>query len=94
MADESFWIDRAQSAEAKLATLKGAIEPMKQKIQDFKTNFGVKERSDGSLDIDFYKFVTALGIESALELRGIIDEKYRISGKPGEKPHIKLQANG
>lgn len=90
MADDNFWMERAQSAEAKLETLKQAIEPMKQRIQDFKANFGLQERSDGSITIDYDKFVTALGIESALELRSIIDEKYQISGKPGKKPRIRL----
>lgn len=93
MSDELFWMERAQSAEAKLTTMKESHEKAVEKVREFKTNFGVKERSDGSIDIDFDKFTQALGIEPAFELRAIIDETYQISGDPGEKPHIKLVPN-
>ena len=44
------------------------------------------------LEIDFDKFVPALGVEGALELRRIIDETWRVSGAPGEKPRLKVKA--
>ena len=90
--DESYWINRAQSAEAKLATLESNTGPMKEKIQNFKLNWGIKEKGDGSWDIDFDKFVERLGMEQALGLREIIDEKYRISGAAGEKPKVRVNA--
>ena len=92
MSDESLWIERAQSAEAKLATQKQAFEAAIDRIKDFKTNFGIREKSNGEIDIDFDKFVDRLGIEGWIELRKVGDEKYRISGVPGEKPHVRLTA--
>ena len=90
MADESIWIEKAQSCEAKLATMKQAYEPALERVKEFKTNFGIKERSNGELVIDYEKFVERLGVEGALELRKVIDEKYNITGKPGDKPHVRL----
>ena len=87
---ESMWIERAQSAEAQLATLKQAFEPAIERVKTFKTNFGIKERQNGEIVIDFDKFAKNLGIESAFELRAIIDEVYNISGEPGKKPHLTL----
>ena len=90
MSEESIWIERAQSAEAKLATLKDAYGPALEKVKAFKTNFGIQERDTGEIVIDFEKFVAKLGVESALVLRGVIDEQYHISGKPGDKPRMKI----
>ena len=87
---ESYWIERAQSAEAQVQTLKDAFQPAIERVKNFKANFGVKERSDGQIDINFDVFAERLGLESALELRAIIDEKYQIAGAPGEKPRIRL----
>jgi len=92
MADESFWIERAQSAEARLATLKESQGAAIERVKQFKTAFGVRERSDGTLSIDFAKFANAIGIEGALELRKVIDETYSISGEPGAKPKIRMTA--
>lgn len=89
---DNYWMDRAQSAEARLNTLKDSIDPMKQRIQKFKENFGVRERSDGSIVVDYNKFVRNLGAEGALELRRIIDEVYNIRGAPGEKPKMRIPA--
>ena len=88
--NESMWIEKAQSCEAKLATMKQAYEPALERVKEFKTNFGIKERSNGELVIDYEKFVERLGVEGALELRKVIDEKYNITGKPGDKPHVRL----
>ena len=88
--DERYWIEQAQSCQAQLATLRDAYGPALERIKQFKANFGVTERSDGRIDIDFDKFAERIGIEGALELRRIIDEKYGITGKPGEKPHVRV----
>lgn len=90
--DESFWIQRAQSAEARLQTLTEAYQPAIERIQQFKSNLGVKERSDGSLVVDFDRFVKAIGAEAALECRRIIDEHYGIRGAPGDKPRMRAVA--
>jgi hypothetical protein len=73
---EQMWIDRAQSAEAQLKTLRESQGLAIQRIKDFKQNFGIKERGNGEIEIDFPKFVERLGEESAAELRKVIDEKY------------------
>ena len=90
MSDESHWIERAQSCEARLSTLKDAYGPAIERVKQFKANFGVRERSNGEIDIDFEKFVERLGVGAALELRRVIDEKYAVSGAPGEKPHVRV----
>jgi aminopeptidase N len=90
MQDESMWIARAQSAEAQLTTLKEAYAPAIEKVKNFKANFGIKERFDGEIVIDFEKFVSNLGLQAAMELRKAIDDFYKVSGEPGKKPHIKL----
>ena len=77
MADESVWIERAQSAEARLSSLKQATEQAIERVKTFKANFGVKERANGEIDIDFAKLVQNLGRENAMELRRIIDERYK-----------------
>ena len=73
---ENMWMDRAQSAEAKLNTLRQAQGAAMDRVKDFKTNFGIRERDNGEIVIDFSKFVERLGAESSTELRKIIDEKY------------------
>ena len=87
---EQMWMERAQSAEAKLATLREAYEPALERVKTFKANFGVREKSNGEIAIDFDKFVERLGQEQCFELRQIIDKRYNISGNPGEKPRVKL----
>jgi len=74
--DDSVWMERAQSAEAKLSTLKQAVEPALQRVKDFKANFGVRERDNGEIDIDFEKLVENLGEAGALSLREVIDKRY------------------
>ena len=90
---ESELLHRAQTAEAKYNTLMQSVEPMKQKIQNFKMEWGINERGNGAWQINFDKFAENLGIEQALELRAIIDEKYGISGAAGEKPKVRVPAN-
>ena len=90
MATESEWIHRAQSAEARLGTQEAAAGEMKKKIQNFKASWGITEKSDGSWDMNFDKLADNLGMEQALVLRAIIDEKYGIHGAPGEKPKVRV----
>lgn len=92
MSDESMWIERAQSAEARLKTLEDQYKPALERVKAFKANFGVKERGDGTISIDFEKMVANLGMEASIELRGVIDQTYGISGEPGEKPKVKVRA--
>lgn len=80
--DEQYWSERAKSAEAQLGTLKQQIEPMQERYRNFKANMGVKERSDGSLVIDYDKFVERLGPEASAELRKVIDEKFGVGVPP------------
>jgi len=63
--------------------LKDAYQPAIEKIRQFKANFGVRERSNGEIDIDFDKFVKNIGREGAMELKGIIETQYkRPRGRP------------
>ncbi len=73
---EDMWMDRAQSAEAQLKTLREAQGAAIERIKDFKANFGIKERGNGEIVIDFPKFVERLGQEDAAELQKVIAEKY------------------
>ncbi len=92
MAEDSFWIDRAQSAEAREKTLRDQIEPLKERVRSICEMLGARIKGDGSAEIDFEKFVEHLGMENALQVRAIIDERYGITGKSGEKPRIKVKA--
>ena len=76
MSEDSVWIERAQSAEAKISTLTQALESAVERIKVFKSNFGLKERDNGEIVIDFDKFADRLGRENALLLKAIIEKKY------------------
>lgn len=89
---ENEWREKAQSLQAQLNTLEQAYKPQIERVKQFKSNFGVRERSDGSIVIDYDKLVKGLGPEGCLELRKIIDSTFSISGNPGEKPKIKVRA--
>ena len=90
---EQFWVNRAQSAEAKLATLKQNFEPALERVKQFKANFGIREKSDGSIDIDFEKMVDRLGPAACLELKSIIDAKYTIRQRRHLKPSVQMNAS-
>ena len=75
MSDD-FWISRAQTAEAQLKTMREAHGAAIDRVRDFKANFGLRERDNGEIVIDFQKFAERLGIDSAIELRKVLDEKY------------------
>lgn len=87
---EAEWRERAETAEAKLSTQQQVHEMAVGRVKAFKGNFGLRERSNGEIVVDFDKFAERIGIEGALELRKIIDERYQISGEPGTKPHMRL----
>lgn len=70
------WIERAQSAEAQLQTMRQSKDAALNRIRDFKTNFGLRELDTGQIVIEYDKFVASLGKDNALELRVIIDEQY------------------
>jgi hypothetical protein len=74
--DENHWSEKAKSLQAQLDTLKGQIDPVIERYTNFKANFGVKEKSDGSISIDFDKFVERLGQGGCAELRKVMDEKF------------------
>lgn len=92
MADESFWINRAQSAETKLSTAQEQIERVKEKLRDIMETLCARERSDGTIDIDFDALVQKFSLEHALALRTAIDRHHGISGAAGEKPRIRVAA--
>ena len=89
---ESQWIERAQVAEARLTTMQESVDRLKEKYRTLLQTLGAKERSDGTVDIDFEALVERLSAEHALELRAIIDQTHCISGAPGEKPRISVTA--
>ena len=74
--DDGYWIDRAQTAEATLNTLRESLQPALDRVKAFKANFGVRERANGEIDIDFDKLIENLGQPASLALRTIIDERY------------------
>ena len=82
---EDMWMVRAQTAEAQLKTLREAQGAAIERIKDFKANFGIRERGNGEIVIDFQKFVERLGDDSANELRKIINEKYPVAAVPKRK---------
>lgn len=87
-AGEDVWRERAETAEAQITTAKEATENVRAKMRSFSETFGIKGTMSGDLRINFDKLVEVIGVEQALELRKIIDEKYHIRGAPGEKPKI------
>ena len=92
MAEDSYWVERAQSAEAKLATCQQNQDRVKEKLRHMMEALGAKERRDGAIDIDFEALAGKLSLEHWLELRAAGDEVHRVSGAPGEKPRIKVTA--
>ncbi len=91
--DEQFLLNRAETAEAKLGTLKANIDALKERVQQFKANFGIREKSDGSIDIDFDKMVDRLGLEASLELKSVIEGKYAVRRRRHLKPTVRMNAS-
>ena len=73
---EDRWRERAQNAEAVNVTLKESSAAVINQYKEFKTNFGIREKQGGVIEIDFDKFVENIGFESAMELKKVIDEKH------------------
>lgn len=90
MSDSEIY-GRMQSAEASNNTLRQEMERMRDRWRDFKSTLGIKERGDGSLDIDYDILVERIGLESWIELRQIGDARYGVRGAPGEKPTIRMR---
>lgn len=78
---EQMWMERAQTAEAQLITQKEALGGAIERIKTFKANFGIREKQDGTIEIDFDKFALNIGHKAALELIKVFDETYHITGK-------------
>ena len=57
MMDESQLYSRMQSAEASNNTLRQEMGRMRDRWREFKDNFGIRERSDGAINVDFDVFV-------------------------------------
>jgi hypothetical protein len=73
---DSYYLERAQSAEAKYATLQNSVERIKQDARDVLECFSARKKSDGTFDIDYEKFIERLGRDACLELKKVIDEQY------------------
>ena len=87
---ETMWRERAQTAEATISTLRNQINPLREEARSTKDALCAKRRNDGSFDINFDKLVEKLGGEACLQLRAIIDERWKISGEAGAKPRMKV----
>lgn len=88
-----YWMEQVKDVEMRFTTYKEANAAAVERVKAFKANFGIKEKSDGEIVIDYDKFVKSLGLSGSMELRKVIDDTYNVTGDAGEKPHIKL-ANG
>jgi len=77
MSEDSFWIERAQTAEASLASLKAGIDDIRADARCILETFCARKNKDGSFDIDFEKFIKSIGEESSLSLGEIINDRYK-----------------
>lgn len=92
MFDDNTAFNTIQGLQAEIATLQDAKEAVRQRYQQFKMNFGVRERQDGSCVVDYDRFVEGLGPEGWIELRAIGDARWQVRGAPGEKPRMTVAA--
>ena len=90
--EDGYWVDRAQTAEAKLATCQENQDRVIEKFRDMMETLAARELSDGSVDIDFVALAGKLSLEHALALRQAIDDHHHISGDAGEKPKVRVGA--
>lgn len=81
-------VDQFKDLRAQVTAAQQQYQVILERYQEFKTNFGVKERRDGSITIDYDKFVERLGKEGWAELRRIGDEKHG-AGAAGEAMGLK-----
>ncbi len=80
------------TAESQHQTLRDQMERLKEKVRGLMETFGARERSDGTIDINFEKLVERLPVDQALELRATIDQTHQVSGAAGEKPRVSVKA--
>ena len=76
MSEDSFLVERAQTAEAKLNTLQQTVDRIREDARTVLETFAARKQGDGSFNIDYEKFIENIGPEGAAELRQIIDEQY------------------
>ena len=65
------WIDRAQTAEASLATKQQVVDSLKEELRIIKETFGIKGNSAG-YNIDYAVLVANLGPDQCAELREVM----------------------
>jgi hypothetical protein len=73
---EQAWMERAQSAEGKIASLTNAVEAANERLQSAFALFGIKAKMGGAFSIDYAMLVANLGPDQCQELRKIMDEKF------------------
>jgi len=73
---EVVWMERAQSCEARLSTMKDQQDRLKEDAQYILETFGARKKQDGSFDINYQKFVDMLGPEQAKAVSGMIEMTY------------------
>ncbi len=66
------WIERAQTGEATLATVRQGAEHAKEELRLIKDTFGIRGNSM-EYRIDFDALVKSLGPDQCAELKSIID---------------------
>lgn len=86
--------DLIRSLQVRLQTVQAQTDRLTQKVADTREALCARERSDGSIVIDFDKLADRLGLEQCLVLRAAIDERWSISGEAGQKPRVRLKAAG
>lgn len=68
------WVERAQSAEARLSTAEAGTEILKQKLRSITETLGVKITAEG-MTVDYDLLIQGLGEGGVAELREIMDAK-------------------
>lgn len=84
--------DVRRSLEVKLGTMQQNMDRVTEKCASLREALCAKERSDGTLVINFEALVEKLGPVACLELRAAIDERWRVSGEAGQKPRMRVTA--
>lgn len=66
-----YWIEKAQTAEAQVATLQQNNDSLKEEIRVMRDTFGIKGNSSG-YSIDYAKLAAGLGADQCAELRKVL----------------------